>query len=156
MRNFLATALSVIAAGVLLIAYGLLSPRMAASNPYLQPRPMLVNGRIGDVEDLTPRLPMRYAVSDVRDLSGYERVRLVQDDDRYVSRAQPVRRLATRSTSTRVVRAPKRDWSKIAMVIGGTTSAGAGLGAIFGGSKGALIGAAIGGGAAALFEVKDR
>ena len=39
------------------------------------------------------------------------------------------------------------------MVIGGTTAAGAGLGAIFGGKKGALIGAALGGGAGTLFEV---
>ena len=39
-------------------------------------------------------------------------------------------------------------------VIGGTAAAGAGLGAIFGGKKGALIGAAIGGGAGTLFEVK--
>jgi hypothetical protein len=42
------------------------------------------------------------------------------------------------------------------MVIGGTTAAGAGLGAIFGGKKGALIGAAIGGGAGTLYEVKKR
>ncbi len=34
MRNFLATVLSVIAAGVLLIAYGLLSPRAAATDVY--------------------------------------------------------------------------------------------------------------------------
>ena len=39
---------------------------------------------------------------------------------------------------------------------GGTTAAGAGLGAIFGGKKGALIGAAIGGGAGTLYEVKKR
>ena len=42
------------------------------------------------------------------------------------------------------------------MVVGGTTAAGAGLGAIFGGKKGALIGAAIGGGAGAVYEVRKR
>ena len=42
------------------------------------------------------------------------------------------------------------------MVIGGSTAAGAGLGAIFGGKKGALIGAAIGGGAGTLYEAKKR
>jgi hypothetical protein len=42
------------------------------------------------------------------------------------------------------------------MVIGGTTAAGAGLGAIFGGKKGALIGAALGGGAGTIYEVKAR
>ena len=38
----------------------------------------------------------------------------------------------------------------------GGTTAGAGLGAIFGGKKGALIGAALGGGAGTLYEVKKR
>jgi hypothetical protein len=42
------------------------------------------------------------------------------------------------------------------MVIGGSSAAAAGLGAIFGGKKGALIGAAIGGGAGTLYEVKQR
>ena len=53
-----------------------------------------------------------------------------------------------------VERRPGRDWAKTAMVIGGSSAAGAGLGAIFGGKKGALIGAAIGGGTGTLFEVK--
>jgi uncharacterized protein YcfJ len=62
---------------------------------------------------------------------------------------------APRTRTVRVVhRAPRRDWQKTAMVIGGTTAAGAGLGAIFGGKKGALIGAALGGGASALYEAK--
>jgi hypothetical protein len=34
MRNFLAAVLSVIAVGVILIAYGLLSPRVAAADMY--------------------------------------------------------------------------------------------------------------------------
>jgi hypothetical protein len=38
------------------------------------------------------------------------------------------------------------------MIIGGSTAAGAGLGGIFGGKKGALIGAAIGGGASTIYE----
>jgi hypothetical protein len=45
-----------------------------------------------------------------------------------------------------------RDWKKTAMIIGGSSAAGAGLGAIFGGKKGALIGAAIGGGASTIYE----
>lgn len=51
-------------------------------------------------------------------------------------------------------RAPGRDWKKTALVIGGSTATGAGVGAIFGGKKGALIGAAIGGGASTLYEAK--
>ena len=66
----------------------------------------------------------------------------------------PVSRV-TRTAPARVVRSSGRDWTKTAMVIGGTTAAGAGLGAIFGGKKGALIGAAIGGGAGTLLRGQE-
>jgi len=147
MRNFLAAVLSVIAVGVVLIAYGLLGPRVAASDVYPSGRPMLASERIGDLEVLTPR---------------NQRAVPVYADDRYVTApvSRPLtttRALTTRTAPRRVVeRAPGRDWTKTAMVIGGTTAAGAGLGAIFGGKKGALIGAAIGGGAGTLYEVKKR
>jgi hypothetical protein len=49
-----------------------------------------------------------------------------------------------------------RSWKKTAMVIGGSTAGGAGVGAIVGGKKGALIGAALGGGAASIFEATKR
>jgi hypothetical protein len=49
---------------------------------------------------------------------------------------------------------PKRSWQKRAIVIGGSSGAGAGLGAIIGGKKGALIGAAIGGGAGTVYEMR--
>ena len=61
-----------------------------------------------------------------------------------------------RRTPVRYVENRGRDWKKTAMVIGGTTAAAAGLGAIFGGKKGALIGAALGGGAGTLYEVQKR
>jgi hypothetical protein len=159
MRNFMATVLSVIAAGVMLIAYGLLSPRVAATDVYSAPRPMLVSERAGDLEILTPRQafdaaqgrPIAYRVND--------RGTMIYDDGRsataVVERPAPVSRV-TRTAPTRVARSSGRDWTKTAMVIGGTTAAGAGLGAIFGGKKGALIGAALGGGAGTLFEVKAR
>lgn len=156
MRNFLAAVLSVIAVGVVLIAYGLLSPRVAAADIYPSGRPMLAGERVGDLEVLTPRQPVAYRIgSDQRAVPVYA-------DERYVTApvARPVRTaraLTTRTAPRRVVeRAPGRDWTKTAMVIGGTTAAGAGLGAIFGGKKGALIGAAIGGGAGTLYEVKKR
>jgi hypothetical protein len=57
---------------------------------------------------------------------------------------------------TIVRRAPQRSWTKTALVIGGTTATGAGIGGLIGGKKGALIGAAIGGGAGTLFEVQKR
>jgi hypothetical protein len=62
----------------------------------------------------------------------------------------------SRREATQVERNSGRDWLKTAMVIGGSSAAGAGLGAIFGGKKGALIGAAIGGGAGTVYEVRKR
>jgi hypothetical protein len=148
MRNFLVAALSVIAVGVTLIAYGLLSPRVAAADVYPLARPMLASQRVGDIEDLTPRQPVAYRMNDGRVVQAYD----VYPAPRRVSTV--VR--TTRTAPRRAVRSSGRDWKKTAMVIGGSTAAGAGLGAIFGGKKGALVGAAIGGGAGTLFEVKDR
>jgi hypothetical protein len=156
MRNFMATVLTVIAAGVMLIAYGLLSPRVAATDVY-SARPMFASERAGDVQDLTLRrsfdaqgMPLAYRVNDVRAVTAY-------DDGRNLMPA-PARPLATRTSTrtapVRAARAPGRDWTKTAMVIGGSSAAGAGLGAIFGGKKGALIGAAIGGGAGTIYEVR--
>jgi hypothetical protein len=59
-------------------------------------------------------------------------------------------------TASRQVETKKRSWQKTALVIGGTTAAGAGVGAIAGGKKGALIGAAVGGGAATIYEAIKR
>jgi hypothetical protein len=52
--------------------------------------------------------------------------------------------------------APQRSWTKTAMVIGGSSAAGAGVGGVMGGKKGALVGAAIGGGAASIYEATRR
>ena len=46
----------------------------------------------------------------------------------------------------------RRSWKKRALVIGGSTAGGAGIGGLVGGKKGALIGAALGGGAASIYE----
>ena len=51
---------------------------------------------------------------------------------------------------------PTRSWKKTALIIGGSTASGAGLGAMIGGKKGALAGAAIGGGAASIYEATRR
>ena len=51
---------------------------------------------------------------------------------------------------------PGRSWQKTALIIGGSTASGAGVGAIVGGKKGALIGAAVGGGAASIYEATKR
>ena len=76
--------------------------------------------------------------------------------------ARPVRTVAMAPAPRRVVatqtvdRRPRRDWKKTALVIGGSTAGAAGLGAVFGGKKGALIGAAIGGGASTIYEATKR
>ena len=156
MKAFLAAVLSVIAVGVMVIAYGLVNPRTPIAAEYPYARPMTASERIGLVESPTSymqpavsygygaaaRPALAYPVSDVRALP----------DD---VAALPARRVA-RTAPERVVaeRAPRRDWTKTAMVIGGSSAAGAGLGAIFGGKKGALIGAALGGGAGTLYEVR--
>lgn len=65
--------------------------------------------------------------------------------------AQPTRQreVAVRNDSD-------RSWGKTAMIIGGSSGAGAGIGGLIAGKKGALIGAAIGGGAATIYESRKR
>jgi hypothetical protein len=128
MRTFLGSVLSVIAVGVMLIAYGLLAPRAAAA-PYGVAAPDANNGVVVSYPLARPAVPVAYVQAD---------------------------RAPLRAPARRVVRTRHRDWQKTALVIGGSTAAGAGLGAVFGGKKGALIGAAIGGGASSLFEATRR
>jgi hypothetical protein len=81
---------------------------------------------------------------------------------RVVRTQQPrtVYRAAERPQDTVVYRddevRPERTKTKTALIIGGSAASGAGVGAIFGGKKGALIGAAIGGGAASIYEASKR
>ena len=70
-----------------------------------------------------------------------------------VSRVPQTVRTAQRPVTR--VDSPGRNWKKTALVIGGSTATGAGIGAIVGGKKGALIGAAIGGGASTLYEARQ-
>ena len=172
MRAFFATVLSVIAVGVLLIAYGLLVPRAAATaqvtydpqtGTYSMARPMFASERIalpdagpGYGYQQYPGAPAQF----VSTPAGYRQVAYTTPVD-YPAAQAPVVRTRTasaprRAVATRVVddRRPGRDWKKTALVIGGSTATGAGVGAIFGGKKGALIGAAIGGGASTLYESK--
>jgi hypothetical protein len=66
--------------------------------------------------------------------------------------AEPVQERVVVREST----APRRSWSKTALILGGSAASGAGVGGIVGGKKGALIGAAIGGGAASIYEATRR
>jgi hypothetical protein len=137
--TFLAAVLSTIAVGVLLIAYGLLAPRLSATDAsgvgHANASQPIASAPLDDSVSVLPR-PVAY--------SAPSRFATVSRPTTYQDR--PVR----------VTRAPSRDWLKTAMVIGGSTAAGAGLGGIFGGKKGALIGAALGGGASTIYEVQKR
>ena len=63
----------------------------------------------------------------------------------------PRQRRATRSRDSGT-----RSWEKEAILIGGGTAAGAGIGALAGGGKGAAIGAISGGVAGLIYDMKTR
>ena len=68
--------------------------------------------------------------------------------------SQPARQRVT--SARREAESEERSWGKTAMIIGGSSGAGAGIGGLIAGKKGALIGAAIGGGAATVYEARKR
>jgi hypothetical protein len=124
-------------------------------------RRALVNGReVTDVTCITRN--SAYAAQAAYAQQAYAQPVAYQQPvyrDNIVTR--PVARARTVSQPTRArVEAndgePQRSWGKTAMVIGGSTGAGAGIGGLIGGKKGALIGAAVGGGAATIYESRKR
>jgi hypothetical protein len=172
MAKYLAGVLTVIAVGVLLVAYGLLSPRLSGIDPRLDldrfGRALPASEQITLRDD--PALA-RYGYFDRSSAPAYAAqpqayaaqpaVYAPAASPQLVSSVQPVQTVATvpaapRRTYQTVERSSGRDWKKTALVIGGSSAAGAGLGGIIGGKKGALIGAAIGGGASALYETTKR
>jgi hypothetical protein len=172
MMTFFAAVLSTIAVGVLLVAYGLLSPRVSARddadvqlNQRLSPAPgermtFAAPRPVAYTADGTPLYDAR-ALNDARmsyDARPVNEARAIPAVETYPAArtATVTRPVSYQQQPVRVQRAPSRDWLKTAMVIGGSTAAGAGLGGIFGGKKGALIGAAIGGGASTIYEVQKR
>jgi hypothetical protein len=155
MARYLAGVLTVIAVGTLLIAYGLLNPRVATADGMSASQTFdLLRVPVSDrvtVLDNGTGVPMAVAYP-VAQRAVVSRPLVVDRDSRVdnVRYSAPVR-------STRVVeRAPRRDWKKTAMIIGGSTAAAAGVGGLIGGKKGALIGAALGGGAATIYEVRKQ
>jgi hypothetical protein len=101
-----------------------------------------------DEETLAP-YPVAYAGGANRAVPAVYRESVAQPARVAARPATTVRRAATRVE-------PKRSWQKRALVIGGSSGAGAGIGALIGGKKGALIGAAIGGGGGALYEIVKK
>lgn len=172
MKAFFATVLSVIAAGVWVIAYGLLAPHASAASTgmpivydsqtgmYLQARPVFATERIA-LPDSGPAYGYQGAPLQYSTPVRYQPAAYTEPVEYPVAQAPAVRTSRTavaprRTATTRVVedRAPGRNWKKTALVIGGSTATGAGVGGLIGGRKGALIGAAIGGGASSLYEAK--
>jgi hypothetical protein len=165
MAKFLAGVLSVIAVGVLLIAYGLLSPRAAAYREFGPgARPMLANQQFPMTDD---PYAVRYGYNNPYAPAPYGYVNypaatqgVYAAPGAYAAAPGVVRPVPTAITTapapqrvvTRTVERPGRNWGKTALIIGGSTAAGAGVGGIVGGKKGALIGAAIGGGASTIME----
>ena len=70
--------------------------------------------------------------------------------------SQPARQRTTAARREADEPESNRSWGKTAMIIGGSSGAGAGIGGLIAGKKGALIGAAVGGGAAAIYESRKR
>ena len=162
MTKFFAGVLSVIAMGILLVAYGLFNLSASAFEPRanMEPfaRPMNASERM-----MLPQDPYaaRYFYNDGSAASPYGYAPYTAQPVGYsINEARPVRTVEMAPAPRRVVaaqtadRRPRRDWKKTALVIGGSTAGAAGVGGIFGGKKGALIGAAIGGGAGTVYETQ--
>ncbi|MQA30832.1 MAG: hypothetical protein GEU82_13540 [Luteitalea sp.] len=166
MTKFLAGVLSVIAVGVLLIAYGLLNPPAAAFDArtagYGVTRPMFASEQIMLRDNPYAPASDYGRPAALYQQPGYGYVPYAAAPPAPSQAEQEVRPVRTASavSQRRVSRSaaerPRRNWKKTALVIGGSSAAGAGVGALFGGKKGALIGAAIGGGASTIYETTKR
>ena len=162
MTKYLTGVLSVIAVGVVLIAYGLLSPRATAlsypnQSPYAVPA-AYTHGSSAPFAVPAGAVPCS---NDMQMTYPYGNAALGNAMVVNPVTAQPVRTVAVvertpvvrRATAVRTVaRTPRRDWKKTALVVGGSTATAAGVGALIGGKKGALVGAALGGGLSTLYE----
>lgn len=90
----------------------------------------------------------------LRDQAGMYQVRL---QDGNVSRDQFISSNPTIVERSTVPQSPKnRSWEKEALIIGGSSAAGAGIGALAGGKKGAGVGAAAGGIAGLIYDLSTR
>ena len=176
MNAFLATVLSIFAVGVLLIAYGLLAPSASAQAGMMGVPPMSVvyDPQTGIYQMIRPAaglpesgygyqqmapgrglaVPVGYSPAAYTTPVDYPGFQAPVRQAPAVRSAAPVR--TSQRSAASVERARGRDWKKTALVIGGSTATGAGVGALIGGEKGALIGAAIGGGASTLYESKKN
>lgn len=153
MKPMAAAAVGALISGV---AFYVVGTRAAQDHPFAEVPALVqtVDGRYIQKPNATPvaygYAPARYApalqpapapvlVSQAPTRTVYRTVEPVQE-----------RAVVRERTSSR------RSWGKTALVIGGSTASGAGVGGLVGGRKGALVGAAIGGGAASIYEATRR
>lgn len=162
MTKYLAGVLTVIAVGVLLIAYGLLGSRaLALGYPNQNPYGVQAAYQYG--------LQPAYGGAPIAYSNGTQLTYPFGNPSANgivatpVNMMQPVRTVQTVQSAPRrqvvrtVERAPRRNWKRTALIIGGSSATGAGIGGLVGGKKGALIGAALGGGVSTIYETtKDR
>jgi hypothetical protein len=156
MREFLAAVLTVIAMGVLLIAYTLSGSRVPAPGAgFVQYDP-----RVDSYGLARPAAAERidwtgdpYAL---RAPIGYQADRRAAASEPSAQAVPARRRVSSSRSAAQLERGSGRDWEHTAMIVGGSTAAGAGVGAVLGGKKGALVGAALGGGASTLYEATRR
>ncbi|MBS1817892.1 MAG: hypothetical protein JSU08_08190 [Acidobacteria bacterium] len=173
MTKYIAGVLTVIAAGVLMVAYGLLVPRGSMDVSAMS---MTAPAGFASGTGLQQPVALSQPVGGMATVAGYPQaatpvvyVPQAAPAMTYVPAPQPayaqpaprpmqtvayepVRRVRASNTRYSERSRSQRDWKKTAMIIGGSSAAGAGIGGIVGGGKGALIGAAIGGGASTIYE----
>ena len=161
MRPMAAAAIGALISGVAFYAVG----ARAAQNPFAE-MPALVQTIDGRYIEVPNARALGYAPGSAYVAApGYTaapRTTVLPAAAPAVVRQAPARtvyRTAAPAQEERVVverTSPQRSWAKTAMVIGGTSAAGAGVGGLMGGKRGAMVGAAIGGGAASIYEASRR
>src|SRR5262245_25860425 len=136
LMTFSAGVLSVIAAGVVVIAFSLLYPRTSTADATLS-RPMYAGDRVMIGDDASRYYGMErpitypsyaaYGAVPVSDVRAVPAVETYAPPRRVTTVARPV---SYQERSAPVVRSSGRDWKKTAMIIGGSSGAAAGVGAI--------------------------
>jgi hypothetical protein len=177
MTKYLAGVLSVIAAGVLLIAYGLLNPRAAVDasgamsavmRPVSMSEPVALRdgtygasaaypayeyAQAGTPASLAAPYTQHPAYAIVPVSSAHAQTAAITAPAPRATAGSGYQTDSPRPARSRSVERPRgRDWKRTALIVGGSSAAGAGVGAIFGGRKGALIGAAVAGGASTIYQ----
>ena len=146
MRPMAAAAVGALISGVAMYAVG---ARAQQDKP--AEIPALVQTVDGQFVQIPGARPLGYATA-LQPVAAPVAQRVVTPQRTVYRTAQPVQeRVVVRETAR-----SQRSWGKTALIIGGSSAAGAGVGAAVGGKKGALAGAAIGGGAASIYEAIKR